>query len=195
MDRRADLFRIGVILGIGALLVSVFLFMGRAFSADLTVRWTPPTTNTDGTTIPSTGLAALSGYRVEYGSCVGTAFGTVVGTATAAPAATSLVFTGVDYGTWCARVFARNNGGMESLSSNVATKVYTVPTPRPPVVTIDTIAYELRMYRNNTLRFVAVGTVPLGAECGAPLAGGYATFDSAKLTKATTGGVIAAKCG
>lgn len=178
-----------------ALAAALFLLLsGAAHAGDLAVRWTPPTTNTDGSSIPASGAGSLTGTRLEWGTCSGTAFGTSIGSTIVAAPATSHTVTGLAPGTYCVRAFARNTYGSESAASVVASKVIVAPVPNPPLLSIDTTAYELRLYSNGTLRFVAVGTVPLNAACGPKLAGQYAAFEGAKITKATSGGIIAARC-
>ena len=75
----------------------------------------------------------------------------------------------------------------------------TVSIPNPPTgfrVTLVAFAYELRGYSNGTYRFVQVGTVEKGAPCpGMKLSGDFHAYEGATITKPTSGGIIATKCG
>lgn len=181
-------------IGAAVLLLSV-LFSCVARSADLPVTWTYPATNTDGSAIPASGPGSISGFVLEWGTCSGTSFGTKIGGAAPTAPATSFTVTGLQPGTYCVRIAAVNTYAIVSAFSNVATKTITAPTPNPPVLTIATIAYELRGYSNGTFRMVNVGSVPLNSACGAKLAQNFYAYPSANITKPTTGGIIAAKCG
>lgn len=183
-----------IAVGLLALLVGC-LILNAARAADLSVSWTYPTTNTDGSAIPASGAGSISGFVLEWGTCSGTAFGSKLGGAAPTAPATSYTVTGLSPGTYCVRLAAVNTYAIVSAFSNVATKTIAAPTPNPPVLTIATIAYELREYSGGTLRFVQVGTVPKGVACADKLAGNYYAFSGATITKPTTGGIIAAKCG
>lgn len=145
-----------------ALVAAVLLWAGGALGSDLVVSYLPPTTNTDGSAIPASGPGSLTQHRVEYGSCVGAAFGTKVGEVIAPAPATSATITGLAPALWCARVFAKNTYGNESVASAVATKTIVAPTPNAPVVTTMTVAWAVR--RNGTLD--RVGRIDLGVQCG-----------------------------
>lgn len=175
------------------LFAGLMLFAGVASAATVTVNWTHPTTYTDGSPL---NVADISQTRIEYGLCVAGAFpATAAGQFIASGQATSAASPNLTPGTWCFRAYTTAKG-VESVNSNAASFVVVQPAPNPPVLTtIATTAYELKLYSNGTLRFVSVGTVPLGAACGDHLAGEYAAFADAKVTKPTTGGIIAARCG
>lgn len=181
--------------GLVALLFALLLSCGSARAADLAVSWTYPATNTDGSAIPASGAGSISGFVLEWGTCSGNAFGTKIGGAAPTSPATSYTVTGLQPGTYCVRIAAVNSYAVVSAFSNVATKTITAPTPNPPVLTIATTAYELRSYSNGTFRMVNVGSVPLNAACGVKLAANYHAFPAANVTKPTTGGILAAKCG
>lgn len=183
---------------VAALLVLVLgsAIWQAARAADLSVSWTYPTTNTDGSAIPASGAGSISGFVLEWGTCSGTAFGTKLGGAAPTSPATSYTVTGLAPGTYCVRIAAVNSYAVVSAFSNVANKTITAPTPNPPVLTIATIAYELRGYSNGTYRFVQVGTVEKGAPCpGMKLSGDFHAYEGATITKPTSGGIIATKCG
>ena len=81
--------------------------------------WTPPTTNIDGT-----GLTDLAGYRIHYGTSVGTYPNTIdVDT----PAITSFVVENLPSGNYFFVVTAYAISGNESPFSNVASKSISIP--------------------------------------------------------------------
>lgn len=88
-----------------------------AANGSATVSWTPPTQNTDGSTI--TGLA---GFRIQYGTSASALTQTVQ---VANPGVASYVVTGLSSGTWYFAVRAYTNSGAESANSGVASK--TIP--------------------------------------------------------------------
>lgn len=113
-----------------ALFASALLVSLAAFAA--TVNWTAPTANTDGSAIPATGPGSIASYRIEYGTCNGTAFGTKAGEIVVnAPALTGNTPPTAP-GTWCYRMYAVNTFGVESDPTNVVSKVIAPPKPNPP---------------------------------------------------------------
>lgn len=84
-----------------------------AQAAGVTLSWTAPTTNTDGTT-----LTNLGGYKLYYGRISGiyTAFIDVGNV-------TTYTMTGLAAGTWYFVATAYNTSGLESGYSNEAIKV------------------------------------------------------------------------
>ncbi len=132
-----------------------------AKAADVRVSWTQPTQNTDGSAIPATGAGSIASNRVEWGSCVGTAFGTAAGSQSI-PAATSYTVTGLAPAMHCFRVTAINTYGSESGVSNVAQRNVAAPVPNPPVVTTATV---VRAWTGGGLSVVA-GRIDLGEPCG-----------------------------
>jgi hypothetical protein len=79
-----------------------------------TIDWTPPTANTDGTT-----LTNLAGYRIYYGTS-STSLDQLVTVAN--PGATSYVVDNLAPATWYFSVRSYNTDGTESSGSNVASK-------------------------------------------------------------------------
>lgn len=144
----------------------VFLGMGlwatRAPAADATLGWTLPTQNTDNSAIPATGAGSLVSTRIEWGTCSGTAFGTKAGEAVVPTPATTYVVTDLAPATWCFRLFAKNTYGIEGGPSNVVSKVAVPPTPKPPVLTVTTLAYDLT-FTGSIGRLV--GNVEPGTAC------------------------------
>lgn len=137
-------------------------------SGQATVSWTPPTTNTDGST-----LVDLASYRLFHAT---TSAGLEASTPVtiAAPASSHTVF-GLPAGTRFFGMKAVNSQGAMSAMSNVASKAIVIPSavadatvtvntvPNPPViVTVSTLAYDLT--RNGSIGRI-VGNVPLGTGC------------------------------
>lgn len=104
--------------------------------AQAIVRWTPPTQNTDNST-----LTDLAGYRVNWGASASTL--TQVAQVPNA-AATSYTVTSLTPGTWYFAVKAYTTAGVESALSSVASKVISAPVeltqtvgikqPNPPTL-------------------------------------------------------------
>ena len=139
-----------------ALAAALFLLLsGAAHAGDLAVRWTPPTTNTDGSAIPASGAGSLTGTRIEWGTCSGTAFGTSIGSTIVAAPASSYTITGVEPGTYCVRAFARNTYGGESVASNVSSKLVPAPVPNPPTIT--TVAVVAGMQQTPVYSITSAG--------------------------------------
>jgi hypothetical protein len=102
---------------LSASLPSFTLTVVQSSSGSATLSWTPPTQNTDGSS-----LLNLSGYRIVYGRTASSLDQTVQ----VANAGTSgYTITGLASGTWYFRVKAYNASGGESDVSNVGSK--TVP--------------------------------------------------------------------
>ena len=144
---------------LGAL--ALLLLAGSAFAGQAVVTWTNPTTRTDGSALTA---AQIGSTEVEYGTCSGTAFGTPTGAQSVTGAATTLTVTNLAAGTWCFRARTVDTGSNHSAWSAVVSKVVPVAPPSPPVlVTVSTVAYEMR-FRRGQLRLVR-SRVPLGVEC------------------------------
>lgn len=86
-------------------------------NGSVTLSWTPPTQNTDGST-----LSNLAGYRIQYGSSQSALTQTIQITN---PGMATYVVTGLSSGTWYFAVKAYSSGGAESANSNVVNK--TIP--------------------------------------------------------------------
>jgi hypothetical protein len=82
-----------------------------------TLSWSPPTQNTDGTT-----LTNLAGFRISYGSSSGALNQTIE---VANPGLATYVVTGLSSGNWYFAVRAYNSSGAESANSSVVSK--TIP--------------------------------------------------------------------
>jgi hypothetical protein len=137
-------------------------------SGSAVVRWTAPTTNTDGT--PLTNLAS---YRVVYG----TSSSALTRTATVSdPALRSATIGSLTPATWYFAVRGVNSSGIESANSNVTSKSVTgasaAKTVRVTVgtssglVTMATNVWDLKRRTDGTWsRRSVVGSIALGKPC------------------------------
>jgi hypothetical protein len=140
------------------LLWLVALFPILAIGEVKHVSWVNPTKYVDGSTLAP---ADITQTDIEYGSCNGTAFGTLVGTVTA-PGNVTTYDVNLNPGNWCLRLFTTAKAAKSGPSSVVLVNIVQ-PAPNPPTtVTISTTAYEIKS--QNDLVKVA-GSVPLGTEC------------------------------
>jgi hypothetical protein len=141
--------------------VALFLIAGSAFAGQAVVTWTNPTARTDGSP-----LTNLAGTEVEFGTCSGTAFGTVIGAQAVTGTATTLTITGLTAGTYCFRAQSVDANNLHSAWSAVASKVVPVAPPNPPtIVTISTIAFQLRQVKPGVFALVRSGSVIKGESC------------------------------
>jgi hypothetical protein len=102
---------------LSASLASFSITVVQSSSGSATLSWTPPTQNTDGSS-----LSNLAGYRIVYGRTASSLDQTVQ----VANAGTSgYTVTGLSSGTWYFRVKAYNSSGAESDVSNAGSK--TIP--------------------------------------------------------------------
>jgi len=122
-----------------------------------TVRWTAPTTNTDGSALAKCASSTSTGpclakFHVYRAACAGFPTGACTPEMTPAnnPNATSQQFTGLAPGTHFFGVEAVNGDGVPSVMSNVASKtisgtttrtesvtITVNPKPSPPVLTVE----------------------------------------------------------
>ncbi len=186
-------------------LAFALLFPIYVLAAVATVSWSPPVTNTDGSTIPLTGAGSITETRVQYGTCAsGGDFGTASGQVIVAMPATSVEINSFTSGqTVCFRAFAKNTFGIESAASNVASKTFDPPKPRPPVLmVVETVAYDIRLDRDLNARLGRdVGRVAAGTECSGTAMvvtrrADYYVIDHASVTftKEPRSSVIVARC-
>lgn len=110
-----------------SVLFAALIFASTANAAKIPVSWVNPTQNNDGT--PLTDLAFV---RVEWGSCAGSAFGTLQASVKAMAPANSIAIYPTGLTLVCIRAFAVNSTGVESISSNIAQKSI-LNTPGKPV--------------------------------------------------------------
>lgn len=109
-----------------------------AEAGTVVITWVNPLTNTDDTPIPATQgqPEALQTWRIEYGTCNGSAFGTTLGqftrTRVAAGPELTTATQNLPAGQKCFRVFVANTAGGESDASNIAARDIPAGRPRPP---------------------------------------------------------------
>jgi len=101
-------------------------------AAVLNVSWQNATTNMDGSTIPATGTGSIQSTRVEWGSCVSGAFGTLAGSVTVNGTVITTPTPNLAPGTYCFRAVHVNTYGIESDPSTVVQKSVQAPKPNPP---------------------------------------------------------------
>jgi hypothetical protein len=122
--------------------------------------WTPPTQNTDGTT-----LTNLAGYRIVYGTSV-SAMTQIVQVPN--PSVSSYKIDALAPATYHFAVRAYTTAGLESVNSNSASKVITslpgVP-PAPPVLTVASTEVFQVIGTADQFQFLPVGTVPPTTKC------------------------------
>ena len=87
----------------------------QASAGSATLSWTPPTQNTDGST-----LTNLAGYRIHYGVSASTLTQSIQ---IANPGVTTYVIENLSPGTYYFAVRAYTSGGAESANSSIASKV------------------------------------------------------------------------
>lgn len=141
----------------------------RALAADASVTWTNPTQNVDGSAIPATGAGRLTGNRVEWGTCTGTApnytFGTAAGQQVFTTPTAAYTVPNLAPGTHCFRAYASTTYG-ESGPSGVAAKVIAPPLPQPPTgLTVAQLTVYTVLKRDDRFVMLPVGTVPAGTAC------------------------------
>ena len=143
----------------------LLLFATSAMAGEAQLSWTQPTQNTDGSAIPASGTGRLTGNRVEWGTCSGTAFGTKAGEQVFATPTTAYTVPNLAPGTWCFRAYASTTYG-ESGPTNAVQKVIAPPMPNPPsgLTVANTVAYTV-VKREDRFVMLPVGTVPAGTSC------------------------------
>jgi hypothetical protein len=177
----------------------------QATTGPAVLSWSPPTQNTDGTT-----LTNLAGYDVLYGaSCTA-----LSQTLTLKDPSLTTYTMQLPPGPYCFAMKAYNAVGDRSpTASNIVPKTVTVgpastctstvhvdvsvlPSP-PTLLTIDTTAYEVNK-STDAIKLAAVGTVDLGVTCKPEYdANGLNVVprDRVKFKSATKPLVVVAKCG
>ncbi len=178
-------------------LLAGLLVAGAVSAGTVTLNWKAPLTGTDNTT-PLTGVNAITGYRIEAGSCSGTAFGTKAGEWNVGNV-TTYITPDLPAATYCFRTYAKT-ATSESGPSNVATRTVSAPgpvIPNPPtgLTVTATTAYEKRSIFGFSFAW-AVGTVPLGTQCTTASLGQYRGVPATKviLTRQSVGGPYYARC-
>ncbi|MHC4708747.1 MAG: fibronectin type III domain-containing protein, partial [Planctomycetota bacterium] len=144
-------------------------------AADVTLNWTAPTTNTDGSP-----LTDLGGYKIYYGPTSGNYTNNQD---LPDPAASSATVTDLTAGTWYFAVTAYNSTGQESDFSNEASKDILL-TPSPPgSLTVANLTAFTIVKQENRFVLVAVGTVPPDTPCdGSQSVNGHYVVDRSVVT-------------
>lgn len=106
----------------------LLLFGAHAFAGDADLSWDHPTTYTDGSALL---LSDIQNTRIEFGTCAGAAFGTKIGETTVTGTASTTVIRGLPPATYCFRAYVTAKN-LESLASNVVSKVILQAPPSPP---------------------------------------------------------------
>ena len=139
--------------------VFLLLFSPVIFAESVTLSWTAPTQNTDGTP-----LTDLDGYKIYYGLTSGGPFPSEVDVTD--ETVTTYVLDGLSTGTYFFVATAYNTAGIESDYSGEATKtLQSIPTaPTNLVVAGNLTAYAISQ-TENALVLYPVGQVPAGTPC------------------------------
>lgn len=164
----------------------VILLTGSSVWADgsVTLTWTPPTQNTDGTP-----LTDLAGYKIYRGTESGV-YNNI--TTVANPSIASWVTDVLPAGTYYFAATSYNEAGVESVFSNEVTKV--VPpdptTPNPPTnltVQPDNLTAYYLSQSEDVIRLAPIGTVPEGTACDSTMSvNGHYRVPKAALVKPPT---------
>jgi type IV secretory pathway VirJ component len=88
-----------------------------ANSGTATLRWSAPTTNSDGTA-----LTDLAGFYIYYGTTAGSLTNSIT---VGSPTASSYEITNLGSGTWYFAIAAYTNAGVVSPQSNIGSKTIT----------------------------------------------------------------------
>ena len=141
------------------LLLLLLLLPSFAWAGSVTLSWTPPTQNEDGTP-----LTNLEEYHLYYGTTQGGPYPTIIHTNN--PNVSTWVVDDLAEGTYYFVATARNTSGVESVWSNEATKIVGAAPPEPPtmLVVVDPTVFSVAKTTNMFVH-IAVGTVPVGTEC------------------------------
>jgi fibronectin type III domain protein len=91
---------------VSAALPAFSIVVSGTTTGSLTISWTPPTTNSDGST-----LTNLAGYKISYGTSA-TALSQTIQVAN--PGVTSYLVDGLTAGTWYFSIRSYNSSGAES---------------------------------------------------------------------------------
>ncbi len=142
------------------------LFTGLAQAATVTITWTHPTTNTDGSALPA---SAITRTTIVYGTTSAMSSSKIV---TGAATSTTLDLAP---GTWYVAAKTTANGNDSNLTATV-THVVAQPTPNPPTgLSVVAVVAGLNMSPAYKLtpdtagNRVVAGFVTFGAPCSGPV--------------------------
>ena len=119
-----------ILMGVFAVVMLASVTVAYAYTGTATLKWTPPTTFTDGTTlVPATDL---SGFKVYTGTASG-----VYGTPILITGGTATTYTmSIGSGTTYFSITAVGTTGLESVKSAEVSKTVTVPAPGGCTLTV-----------------------------------------------------------
>ncbi len=136
------------------------LFTSATLAGSVTLNWTPPTENEDGTP-----LTDLREYHIYYGTTQGGPYPTLVHTNAAV---NTWTIDNLAEGTYCFVATALNDADVESVWSNEACKTVGPSPPNPPTgLTIDPqnlVAYTVNKL-DDAFLLIPVGEAPVGTAC------------------------------
>ena len=149
IHNKISMFKLILFLFIFSVIIYSPISNDKAFAA-ITLNWTAPTTNTDGST-----LTDLAGYKIYYGNSSGNYTNSVnVGNAS------SYTFSSLNNGTYYFAATAYDTSGVESaLSNEVAKTQSAVSDTTPPTVTSFTIPSSSSSLTISIASFSASDTV------------------------------------
>jgi len=186
---------------LGVVLLFALFGCGTAQADDLNISWQHPAQRVDGTALP---LSEIQHTTIEWGLCSGNNFpATPAGTRDVAAPSTTTSVTGVGYGTWCVRGKTVDTGGRVSDNSNVAQKIILAPPNPPLIVTVESVAYEIKLHPVTQLASLGrqVGVIAYGVPCvdNPMVETGRGTYyevpaDKVLLTKDPKSSVVVARC-
>lgn len=163
-----------------------------AHGADVSLTWTAPTQNTDGSAL--TNLQSYKVYRAATQAGLATA--PVLATVPAPASGYHDLTAGV--GTWYYSVTARSAAGVESIQSNSVSVTIVPPAPNPPGnLNATRVAYTI-LKQPDRLVMIPVGTVAANTPCDTsqPVGTGYYVVPNAAVTwtGTTRPVVVVAQC-
>jgi hypothetical protein len=173
-------------------------------SANVAVKWLPPTQRTD-----ETSLTNLTEHEVYYSASQNPGIAAPV---IVAMPVSEYVFENIPLGTWFFGVKAKDANGLVSEMSTIGSKTvvatsansialaeHILQPPKPPtLVTIETIAYEIRDHHvHGYVVWRPAGSVELGVECNLNFnLGGYyeVPLEKVRLNRQIRYMVVVARC-
>lgn len=142
------------------LLCLSLMLTALAYAGTAELSWTPPTKNTDGSTIPATGPDSLASYKVYYGTA-----NNALNQSLSAPGSPFNV-TDLANGTWYFAVSAVNASGVEGPRTSVVSRTFAPPTPAAPTgLTVRALTAYTLVKGKDRFVLLPVGTVPADTPC------------------------------
>ena len=189
------------------LLLAALLALPLPALADtVSLSWTNPSTNTDGSAIPASGAGSLVSNKVYRGTCSAPGvFGTQQAVYASASAVSVYVTPDLAPGTYCFRVTATNTYGIESAVSLTVQKIVPAPIPNPPTGLVVNASLQAIRLSPTGVYWIAqpnVGTIAKGSPCYGPGLlkkpnGSYKAVNTAQavnLKPVAAGDTVAAIC-